>query len=169
MEAVRHATDIYVTVWDGEHFRPVFVGGNGYDGSDVPIAIFPEIGISLTEAVATRTSPYMLQYRTRWQVDVPPEHLILLVLDAFCDDERVGQSIGAIWGGTYGFQLWDAGEIQTDFREVGLLRDVLDDCLSLQVGLIDWNGDGTPHTAQSPDGTPMRTRHDTNRVAVMLR
>lgn len=167
--AVRSATDIYVTVWDGEHFRPMFVGGAGYEGSDQPIAIFTDVGIALTEATAVRTSAHMLQFRTRWRVDDPPSNLIFLVLDAFCGDERVGQSIGAIWGGTYAFHLWSAGEIHTDFRDVGLTRDVPDGCLSLQVSLIDWDGDGMPHRVVTPAGEPISTAHDMHRVPVILR
>lgn len=169
LDAVKNASDIYVTFWDGENFRPMFVGGAGYSGSDEPIALFPDVSIALTETSATRTTPLMLQFRTRWRVDNPPSDLIFLVLDAFCDGERVGQSIGAIWGGTYPFHHWSAGEIQTDFRDVGLIRDVPDDCLSLQVSLIDWDGDGTPYPIFTPDGEPIGTAHGDNRVAVMLR
>jgi hypothetical protein len=168
IEAVRNATDIYVTVWDGEQFRPMFVGGAGYDGHDEPIAIFPDVGIVLTQASAIHTSAHMLQFRTRWRVDTPPSGLIFLVLDAFCDGQRVGQSIGAIWGGTYAFHHWSAGEIHTDFRDVGLIRDVSEACLSLQVSLIAWDGDGTPYPVFTPDGEPIRTPHGENRVAVML-
>ncbi|MCL4252539.1 MAG: hypothetical protein KJ043_02020 [Anaerolineae bacterium] len=168
IEAVKNASDIYVTFWDGEQFRPMFVGGAGYGGSNEPIALFPDVSIALTETSAERTTPYMLQFRTRWRVDNPPSDLIFLVLDAFCDGERVGQSIGAIWGGTYAFHHWSAGEIQTDFRDVGLIRDVPDDCLSLQVSLIDWDGNGTPYPVFTPDGEPIGTAHGENRVAVML-
>lgn len=168
LDAVKNASDIYVTYWDGENFRPMFVGGAGYGGSNEPIALFPDVSIALTEASAERITPYMLQFRTRWRVDNPPSDLIFLVLDAFCDGERVGQSIGAIWGGTYAFHHWSAGEIQTDFRDVGLIRDVPDDCLSLQVSLIDWDGDGTPYPVFTPDGEPIATAHGDNRVAVML-
>ena len=168
LEAVKNASDIYVTFWDGENFRPMFVGGAGYGGSNEPIALFSDVNIALTEASAERTTPYMLQFRTRWRVDNPPVDLIFLVLDAFCDGERVGQSIGAVWGGTYAFHHWSAGEIRTDFRDVGLIRDVPDNCLSLQVSLIDWDGDGTPYPVFTPDGEPIGTAHGDNRVAVML-
>ncbi len=168
LDAVRNATDIYVTVWDGEIFRPMFVGGMGFYRAGEPIAIFPNHHIALTEAIATRTAPQMIQFRTRWRVDTPPIGLVFLVLDAYCDGQIVGQSIGATWGGMYPFHLWMAGEIHTDFRDVRLLRDVPNDCLSLQVSLIDWDGDGTPYPVQSPDGEPIRTPHGENRVPVEL-
>ncbi len=168
LEAVRDATDIYVTVWEGERFRPMFVGGMGIAGADEPIAIFPDINMALTEATATRTVPTLVQFRTRWRVDVPPTARVFLVLDVFCDGEIVGQSIGTAWGGMYPFNLWTAGEIHTDFRDVRLLRDVPDACLSLQVSLINLDGDGNPYAVQSPDGEPMRTTHGANRVRVIL-
>jgi len=168
LDAVRNATDIYVTVWDGEHFRPMFVGGMGFDGADEPIAIFTDKNIVLTEATATRTAPNNIQFRTRWRVDTPPIGLVFLVLDVFCDGQIVGQSIGATWGGMYPFHLWTEGEIHTDFRDVRLLRDVPSECLSLQVSLIDWDGDGTPYPVQSPDGEPIRTPYGENRVPVQL-
>jgi hypothetical protein len=168
LDAVRDATDIYVTVWEGERFRPMFVGGMGIVGSDEPIAIFPDINMALTEATATRTAPTLVQFRTRWRVDVPPTARVFLVLDVFCDGEIVGQSIGTAWGGMYPFNLWTAGEIHTDFRDVRLLRDVPDACLSLQVSLINLDGDGNPYAVQSPDGEPMQTAHGENRVRVEL-
>jgi len=51
---------------------------------------------------------------------------------------------------------------------VRLLRDVPDACLSLQVSLINLDGDGNPYAVQSPDGEPMRTTHGANRVRVIL-
>ncbi|MDX2078016.1 MAG: hypothetical protein SFZ02_16420, partial [bacterium] len=168
LDAVKNATDIYVTVWEGENFRPMFVGGMGIDGENEPFAIFPDIQIFLTEATATRTAPTLLQYRTRWRVDVPPTGRVFMVLDAFCNGEIVGQAIGTVWGGMYPFNLWTSGDIHTDFRDVRLLRDVPDACLSLQVSLIDLDGDGTPYTVQSPNGEPIQTGHGENRVAVEL-
>ncbi|HRF98708.1 MAG TPA: hypothetical protein PLZ51_26045, partial [Aggregatilineales bacterium] len=152
----------------GENFRPMFVGGMGIDGENEPFAIFPDINMALTEATATRTAPTLLQYHTRWRVDVPPTARVFMVLDAFCDGEIVGQSIGTVWGGMYPFNLWTSGEIHSDFRDVRLLRDVPDECLSLQVSLINLDGDGNPYAVQSPTGEPIQTVHGENRVMVEL-
>jgi hypothetical protein len=62
-----------------------------------------------------------------------------------CDGEQVGQSAGAIWGGTHPFRVWQPGEIQTDLREIRLSRSVsvTKSCLQIYSG-VSGEGNDTP-------------------------
>jgi hypothetical protein len=56
-----------------------------------------------------------------------------------CDGQLVGQLDGAVWGGTYPFSEWAAGEIQTDVRPIRLTLPVTTECLRVYAGTYGEN------------------------------
>jgi hypothetical protein len=135
---------IYVTRFDGDNFAPIYVGGAGMAGLDTPIARFPDVGITLTEASASWDGAEVI-LRTRWQVDAPVD--AQPVISLYCDETLVTQSTFAVWGGTYPFSVWQAGEIQTDLRPIEWTQ--ARECLRATVGLTQ-NGEAV--TVETPEG-----------------
>lgn len=132
------ASDIYVTVFEGRDFYPVYVGGPGMPGSAVPIAQFPAGGVALTEAAFSLSAPDAVQVQTRWQAATP--QAVVPAVEVWCDGTLVGQSVLDVWGGTHPFRVWQPGEIQSDLRAIRLSAPVTPECLQVTVGLADEAG-----------------------------
>jgi hypothetical protein len=139
IERLLSASHIYVTLFDGERFYPVYVGSPSRSLSGDPIVTFSD-SLSLTQAVATydaHTNTVIVT--TRWRVETPlPTKPFVHVV---CDGVLVGQWDGAVWGETYPFSQWSAGETQTDVRPIRLSQAVTEACLQVFVGAY-WEADG---------------------------
>jgi hypothetical protein len=130
VEWVRRASHIYVTEFEGEWFRPVYVGGPALSGADEPLVRFGHGEIGLTQARAN-FSPQrgMVTVLTRWRVDAPSA--VKPGVYVFCDGRFIAQRDGAVWGETYPFSAWRPGEAQTDLREIRLSGPVTKACLQV--------------------------------------
>jgi hypothetical protein len=137
-ERLHLADAIYATEFDGARFYPVYVGAPNLSGADEPIAIFTDGGLALTEASATYSAETQtVIVMTRWRVDAPMP--IKPFVHVVCDGQLVGQLDGAVWGGTYPFSQWTAGEIQTDVRPIRLSQPVTLECLRVYAGTYGEN------------------------------
>ncbi len=140
LERLRAASHIYATYFEGEQFFPVYVGSPNVDGSDEPFALFNDGDLALTEAAAVYVpEAQAVTVTTRWHVGVPiaAKPFVHVV----CDGVLVGQLDGAIWGETYPFSQWSAGETQTDVRQIRLSQPVTRECLNVVAGVY-WEADG---------------------------
>lgn len=146
---LRDFSNIYVTHYAGDDFYPVYVGGAGKTGSDEAIALFSDAGLALTEATAVIEGDRLV-IETRWQaenaVDANP------VITLLCDGQALVENREAVWGGTHPFTAWQAGEIQTDRREVPLNETISPECLEILIGIEQ---QGQAVAATEPDGTPL--------------
>jgi hypothetical protein len=129
-EAVRDASHVFVTVFDGRRYWPEYVGGNALSGTDEPLVLYPEADIALTagDAVLDGTT---LQVRLRWQVNAPVA--VKTFVHVYCGEQMIAQSDGYPWGDTYPFAFWRPGEIQTDVRTLHITASP--DCLRVYAGL----------------------------------
>lgn len=137
-EQLRQATDVYVTVFDGRRVYPVYVGGPDMAGPDEAIASFMNEGIHLTEAVISEFSSDEILVRTRWRVESPST--VVPVVEVWCDEAQIAQSVLDVWGGVHPFRVWRPGEIQTDIRTIKLENTISAACLQVTIGLVDEGG-----------------------------
>jgi hypothetical protein len=133
-EAVRAASHIYVTDFEGDQFRPVYVGGTGLAGSNDPIVKFGQGEITLTQ-VQANFSPQrnIVTVLTRWRVESP--QAVKPGVYVFCNGEFIAQRDGAVWGATYPFSAWRSGENETDLREIPLSHPVTANCLRVYTAI----------------------------------
>jgi hypothetical protein len=148
---LRMASDIYVTVWRGADFYPMYVGGANLPGSTEILVRWPDVGLTLNQATLSAGRPRHLTLTAQWTVDAPVTAQI--VVDIHCEGEIVGQSIAGVWGGLYPFDQWRAGESQTDARDIYLIREVDPACLETTLYVIEPDS-GVPYPAFDVNGAP---------------
>jgi hypothetical protein len=138
-ERLLNASHIYATLFDGQRFYPVYVGSPNTGDVGEPIATF-DASLTLTQADATyQFATNTVLVTTRWRVETPlPAKPFVHVV---CEGVLVGQWDGAVWGETYPFSQWSAGETQTDVRPIRLSQAVTEACLQVFVGAY-WEADG---------------------------
>jgi hypothetical protein len=134
---LRQASAVFVTVFEGEMFYPLYVGSPNVDLTDVaPVATFPAAGVSLLEGMQTELlNPTRLQVTTHWRVATAKS--VIPRLRVYCGAELVGDSAQSIWGGTHPFRVWQTDEAQADVRTIRLYRPVEASCLSVTIGVVD--------------------------------
>jgi hypothetical protein len=148
---VREATDIYVTIFDGDAFYPQYVGSPGATGDDQTEREFGVTGVVLTDIDAVQTAPETIVIESRWRVYDPEIARYMPFFRISCGNEIVGESSGYIWGEVHPFWAWTIDEVETDRREVMLMRPAETECLSVDVRLVpegdNENGFMIPHVA----------------------
>lgn len=125
VQTVRDADVVYVNqfYWDG--IMPVAVKLSA-DGTNTPLYAF-EDALTITELGAVfLPENNRLRVHIRWGVNNP--QVLQAFVHVLCGGEMIGQVDAGAWGGAYPFHLWDVGEIQTDLREIPLIRPYTDDC-----------------------------------------
>jgi hypothetical protein len=96
-------------------------------GSNTPLIEWE--GIALTELSASWANDDAITVNSRWWVNVPREATPQFTV--LCDGQAIGQATGAVWGGIHPFAVWQAGEGQSDVRQIS----VTDRCLTGQLAL----------------------------------
>ncbi len=133
VEQVRDADYVFVTEFENRDFEVVSVGGNFLDPPENGIgARFAQGEFELRAADAEYNGRYV-EVRSRWLVNRPDA--VKLFVHVNCGDELIAQSDGYPWGDTYPFNVWAAGEMQTDSRRIPLESQVTRDCLQIYIGL----------------------------------
>jgi hypothetical protein len=135
-ERARQATHIYVTAYVGERFLPRYVGGTAAISAGAVANVRFGQALSLLNAQAIFSGGAVL-VTTTWRADAP--QAVQPFVHLVCNGQLVGQLDAAVWGETYPFALWSAGEVQTDVRLVALdpahLATVQNrDCLRALIG-----------------------------------
>jgi hypothetical protein len=126
---------IVVTYFHDREFYPVFVGGNAASLPDSPpLAVYPDIGLSLLRAEARLASDgQIVTILTRWQIAQPAP--VRVFVHVFCGTEFIGQADGDLWGNLYPLSAWEKAQASTDIRPVFLDVPVDKNCLRLATGV----------------------------------
>jgi hypothetical protein len=133
---VREASDIYVTVFDGDDFYPQYVGSPGAAGDDQTERDFGAAGVALTDIDAIQTASETVIIESRWRVYDPEIAHYMPFFRISCGNEIVAESRGYVWEEVHPFWAWTIDEFETDRREVTLIRPAETESLSVDVRLV---------------------------------